>query len=84
MQVMLDHGIPLEVVLSELVLPREFERTHRPLRVEGYAAQMVHHSPVSQYAQLTRSDHFGHLDVSATMASVVAADVANGSFARSG
>jgi ketol-acid reductoisomerase len=70
-EVMLEHGIPLEAVLTELVLSGEVERTYRLLRIEGYAAQMEHHSPVSQYGQLSRSGRYDHLDVAATMRSIV-------------
>ena len=52
---MLEHGIPLEAIVTELVLSGEVERTYRLLRLEGYAVQMEHHSPVSQYGQLSRS-----------------------------
>ena len=41
----------------------EVERTYRLLRLEGYAAQMEHHSPTSQYGQLSRVPEFTHLDV---------------------
>jgi ketol-acid reductoisomerase len=79
-QVMLDHGIPLEAILTELVLSGEVERTYRLVRLEGYAAQMEHHSPISQYGQLSRSDRFEHLDVAAAMRAIVAG-IADGSFA---
>ena len=52
--VMLEEGIPLEAILTELFLSGEVERTYRLLRIEGYAAQMEHHSPASQYGQLSR------------------------------
>ena len=53
-QVMLEHGIPIEAVITELVLSGEVERTYRLLREGGYAAQFEHHSPTSQYGQLSR------------------------------
>ena len=71
LSVMLEHGIPLEAVLTELFLSGEIERTYRLLRTEGYAAQMDHHSPVSQYGQLSRSGEFDHLDVAARMRAIV-------------
>ena len=79
--VMLEHGIPLEAVLTELFLSGEVERTYRRLRLEGYAAQMEHHSPTSQYGQLSRADRYDHLDVAATMREIVD-NIENGSFAR--
>lgn len=69
--VMLEEGIPLEAILTELVLSGEVERTYRLLRLEGYAAQMEHHSPVSQYGQLSRVPHFAHLDVAGPMRGIV-------------
>ena len=78
--VMLEHGIPLEAILTELFLSGEVERTYRLLRLEGYAAQMEHHSPTSQYGQLSRADRYEHLDVSATMREIVD-NIASGRFA---
>jgi ketol-acid reductoisomerase len=80
-QVMLANGIPLEAILTELVLSGEVERTYRLLRIEGYAAQMEHHSPISQYGQLSRSQRFDHLDVVATMRGIVD-NIADGRFAQ--
>jgi ketol-acid reductoisomerase len=79
-RVMLERGIPLEAVLTELVLSGEVERTYRLLRLDGYAAQMDHHSPVSQYGQLSRAHHYDHLDVLATMQAIVDG-IADGRFA---
>ena len=45
--------------------------TYRLLRLEGYAAQMEHHSPISQYGQLSRQDAYEHLDVPTTMREIV-------------
>ena len=60
---MLEHGIPLEAIVTELVLSGEVERTYRLVREVGYAVQMEYHSPTSQYGQLTRRGRFDHLDV---------------------
>ena len=78
--VMLEHGIPLEAIITELILSGEVERTYRLLRTEGYAAQMEHHSPVSQYGQLSREHVYAHLDVAATMRTIVDG-IASGAFA---
>jgi ketol-acid reductoisomerase len=80
-QVMLEHEIPIEAVLTELVLSGEVERTYRLLRLHGYAAQMAHHSPISQYGQLSRADAYQHLDVATTMREIVA-NIADGGFAK--
>jgi len=79
--VMLERGIPLEAVVTELVLSGEVERTYRLLRLEGNAAQMEHHSPISQYGQLSRTGRYDHLDVVATMDEIVD-HIADGGFAQ--
>jgi len=80
-RVMLEHGIPLEAVLCELVLSGEVERSYRLLREEGYAVQMDHHSPISQYGQMSRADRYDHLDLAAVMRTIVTG-IADGSFAQ--
>ena len=42
---MLEHGIPIEAIVVELVLSGEVERTYRLLREVGYAVQSEFHSP---------------------------------------
>jgi len=79
-QVMLEHGIPLEAIITELVLSGEVERTMRLVREGGYAAQFGFHSPTSQYGQLTRREEYANVDVAATMRRLVD-DIASGSFA---
>ena len=68
---MLEHGIPIEAIITELVLSGEVERTYRLLREGGYAAQSEHHSPTSQYGQLSRRGPLRPLDVAATMRELV-------------
>lgn len=79
-QVMMEEGMPLEGILSELFLSGEMERTYRLLRLEGYAAQMDHHSPASQYGQLSRASRFDPMDPVPIMREVVA-EISDGSFA---
>lgn len=79
-QVMLEHGIPLEAVIVELVLSGEVERTMRLVREGGYAAQFEFHSPTSQYGQLTRRDEYAGEEIGATMRRLVD-DIASGRFA---
>jgi len=79
-QTMLEHGIPLEAIMAELVLSGEVERTYRLLREVGYAVQSEYHSPTSQYGQLTRRGKFDHLDFLTTMRSL-ADDIESGRFA---
>ena len=78
--VMLELGIPLEAITTELFFSGEVERNYRLLREEGFVAQLDHHSPASQYGQLSRRGQFDHLDVAATMREL-ADDIASGRFA---
>jgi ketol-acid reductoisomerase len=80
-QTMFEHGIPLEAIVTELVLSGEVERTYRLLREVGYAVQSEFHSPTSQYGQLTRRGRFDHLDFLTTMRSL-ADDIESGRFAE--
>ena len=66
--------------MTELVLSGEVERTYRLVRLEGGAAQTLHHSPTSQYGQLSRMGRYDHLDIGATMRELVA-DITSGRFA---
>jgi ketol-acid reductoisomerase len=77
---MLGRGIPIEAIITELVLSGEVERTYRLLREEGFAAQAEHHSPTSQYGQLSRRGRYDHLDLRTTMEELTD-DIASGRFA---
>ncbi len=79
-QIMVERGIPLEAVITELVLSGEVERTMRLVREGGYAAQFEFHSPTSQYGQLTRRDAYASTDVLTTMRALVD-DIESGRFA---
>src|SRR3984893_9452949 len=79
-RVMTERGIPLEAVITELVLSGEFERTMRLVREGGYAAQFGSPSPPSQYGQLTRRDAYADIDVTSTMNRLVD-DISSGRFA---
>jgi len=79
-QTMVEHGIPIEAIVTELVLSGEVERTYRLLREKGYAVQSEFHSPTSQYGQLTRRGRYDHLDFLATMRPL-ADDIESGRFA---
>ena len=77
---MLEHGIPLEAIITELVLSGEVERTYRLLREVGYAVQTEYHSPTSQYGQLSRRGQYDHLDLRAVMQRLTD-DITSGRFA---
>ena len=78
--VMLEQGIPLEAIITELILSGEVERTYRLVRLEGGGAQMAYHSPTSQYGQMSRIGKYAHLDVTGTMRDLVD-DITSGRFA---
>ncbi|HEX5268755.1 MAG TPA: NAD(P)-binding domain-containing protein [Acidimicrobiales bacterium] len=79
-QTMLERGIPVEAVVTELILSGEVERTYRLLREVGYAVQSEFHSPTSQYGQLTRRGRYDHLDFLTTMRAA-AEEIETGRFA---
>jgi ketol-acid reductoisomerase len=79
-QTMVEHGIPIEAIVCELVLSGEVERTYRLLREVGYAVQSEFHSPTSQYGQLSRRGRYDHLDVHSTMRALCD-DIESGRFA---
>jgi ketol-acid reductoisomerase len=77
---MLGQGIPLEAIMTELILSGEVERSYRLLREVGFTGQFGFHSPTSQYGQLSRRGTYDHLDVKATMDRLTD-DIASGRFA---
>jgi ketol-acid reductoisomerase len=79
-QVMLEQGIPLEAIITELVLSGEVERTMRLVREGGYAAQFEMHSPTSQYGQLARRESYADVDIATTMRALVD-EITSGRFA---
>ena len=77
---MLQSGIPIEAIITELVLSGEVERTYRLLREVGYAVQSEYHSPTSQYGQLSRRGVYDHLDFAPKMRELTD-DITSGRFA---
>ena len=77
---MAEAGIPLEAIMTELMLSGEIERNYRLLRLEGYANQMRYHSPTSQYGQMSRADRYAGFDVAAAMREVLS-EIESGKFA---
>jgi len=77
---MLEQGIPFEAILTELFLSGEVERNYRLLRTEGFSAQLDHHSPASQYGQLSRRGRYDGLDFLPLMKNI-AENISNGKFA---
>jgi ketol-acid reductoisomerase len=77
---MLQQGIPLEAIMTELFLSGEVERTYRLLRKEGFSGQLEYHSPASQYGQLSRRGVYAGLDFGPVMARLVE-DITSGRFA---
>ncbi len=78
--VLLEQGIPLEAITTELFFSGEVERSYKLLREEGFVAQLNHHSPASQYGQLSRLGRYDHLDVVTTMKDLLD-DILSGRFA---
>jgi ketol-acid reductoisomerase len=78
---LLERGIPIEAILTELYLSGEVERNYRLLREVGFVRQLDFHSPTSQYGQLSRRGSFDHLDVLTRMRQLID-DIASGRFAE--
>lgn len=77
---MLEKGISLEAVMTELILSGEVERSYRLVREVGFVGQLGFHSPTSQYGQLSRRGEFDHLDVMGKMRKLLD-DIESGRFA---
>jgi ketol-acid reductoisomerase len=77
---MLEQGLPLEAILTELFLSGEVERNYRLLRTEGFVTQLDHHSPASQYGQLSRRGRYDGLNFHPVMKNIVE-DISSGKFA---
>ena len=77
---LLEFGIPLEAIITEMTLSGESERTMRLMREIGYAGQFRFHSPTSQYGQLPRRDAFEEFDVAPKMRTMLE-HIASGAFA---
>jgi ketol-acid reductoisomerase len=79
-QTMAERGIPIEAIVTELVLSGEVERTYRLLREVGYAVQSEYHSPTSQYGQLTRRGRYDDVSLTPIMRALTD-DIESGRFA---
>jgi ketol-acid reductoisomerase len=79
-EVMAEAGIPLEAIMTELMLSGEIERNYRLLRLNGYAGQMHYHSPTSQYGQMSRAGRYDGFDVARVMREVLS-EIESGDFA---
>ena len=77
---MLEQGIPLEAVMTELFLSGEVERTYGLLRTEGFVDQLEYHSPASQYGQLSRRGAYDSLEFLPIMRQLVET-ISSGRFA---
>ncbi len=77
---LMEEGIPLEAIITEMLLSGEHERTMRLVREIGYVGQFGFHSPTSQYGQLSRREAFAELDV-ATKIHELLDDITSGRFA---
>lgn len=78
--VMLEQGIPLEAIMTELFYSGEVERNYRLLREVGFTGQLGFHSPASQYGQLSRRGSYDELDVTGRMRELVE-QIRSGQFA---
>lgn len=79
-RLMMENDIPIEAIITELMLSGEVERSYRLVRELGFVGQLGFHSPTSQYGQLSRRGTFDHLDVHGRMVELLD-DITSGRFA---
>ena len=79
-QLMLENDIPLEAIVTELILSGEVERSYRLVREVGFVGQLGFHSPTSQYGQLSRRGRYDDVDLLARMRELND-DITSGRFA---
>lgn len=75
------HGIPPEIVMSELYLSKELAEIFELMAEEGFLGQLPYHSTTSQYGQLSRAEEFDHEPLKAFVEERLW-EIDDGSFAR--
>ena len=79
-RLMLENDIPLEAIITELMLSGEVERSYTLVRKLGFVGQLGFHSPTSQYGQLSRRGTFDDFDLHGRMGELLD-DITSGRFA---
>ncbi|MEZ5245649.1 MAG: NAD(P)-binding domain-containing protein [Acidimicrobiales bacterium] len=79
-RLMMENDIPLEAIITELMLSGEVERSYTLVRKLGFVGQLGFHSPTSQYGQLSRRGTFDDFDLHGRMAQLLD-DITSGRFA---
>lgn len=79
-RLMLENDIPLEAIITELVLSGEVERSYTLVRQVGFVGQLGFHSPTSQYGQLSRRGTYDDFDLHGRMSELLD-DITSGRFA---
>ena len=79
-RLMMENDIPLEAIITELMLSGEVERSYTLVRKLGFVGQLGFHSPTSQYGQLSRRGTYDDFDLHGRMAQLLD-DITSGRFA---
>ncbi|MDW3219670.1 MAG: hypothetical protein R8F63_13740 [Acidimicrobiales bacterium] len=79
-RLMMENDIPIEAIITELMLSGEVERSYTLVRKLGFVGQLGFHSPTSQYGQLSRRGTFDDIDLHARMGELLE-DITSGRFA---
>lgn len=79
-RLMMENDIPIEAIITELMLSGEVERSYTLVRQLGFVGQLGFHSPTSQYGQLSRRGTFDDIDVHGRMDELLD-DITSGRFA---
>ena len=79
-RLMMENDIPIEAIITELMLSGEVERSYALVRKLGFVGQLGFHSPTSQYGQLSRRGTFDDFDLHSRMNELLD-DITSGRFA---
>ncbi|MCU0310878.1 MAG: NAD(P)-binding domain-containing protein [Acidimicrobiales bacterium] len=79
-RLMLENDVPLEAIITELMLSGEVERSYALVRQVGFVGQLGFHSPTSQYGQLSRRGAYADVDLRSRMAELLD-EITSGRFA---
>ncbi|MEM7139596.1 MAG: NAD(P)-binding domain-containing protein [Actinomycetota bacterium] len=79
-RLMMENDIPIEAIITELMLSGEVERSYTLVRKLGFVGQLGFHSPTSQYGQLSRRGTFDDIDLHGRMDELLG-DITSGRFA---
>ena len=79
--VLIENGLPLEAVLTEMYLSEEMAYTYKKMAQVGLVQQTLYHSQTSQYGAMSRGIRFLNMGLKNKMR-VILNEISSGAFAR--